>query len=98
VNARGATDTVTVLRSLSHPQAKQIIRGGDGLDAATNQKIKYFNGTERPVHDIRSLAALLDEASKDPLNCVVRGKILDGVDRTRMRRLSKSKKMAHHRR
>jgi hypothetical protein len=81
-----ATDTVTVLRSLSSPQAKQIIRDGDGLDAATKQTIKYFNGTERSVHDIRSLAAVLDEASKDPFNCVVRGKIIDGVDRTRMRR------------
>jgi hypothetical protein len=83
-------DTITILRSYSgQPQTKTIKKNSDGnLIAVPHQNIKYFVGSAKPVHDVYSVAAVLEAAATDARNCVVRGEIIETVDRSRMLRRS----------
>jgi hypothetical protein len=81
-------DFITVLKSLDKPLAKTIARATNGeLEIRTNAKAYEYSGDEKPVVDIYSLGAALDEVSTHTHRCVVRGKIADTADRARMRRL-----------
>jgi AAA domain len=85
---RAAPDFITILKSLDKPLAKTIVRAANGeLDTRTNAKAYEYSGEEKPVRDIDSLGAVLNEVSTHAHQCVVRGKIIDTADKARMRRL-----------
>lgn len=89
------TDTVTVLTSLDPPCAKAIYLKEDGTLEATGIKHAFeYKGVERRVNDLWSLADLLDELSEFTHKCIVRGGILPGVNRARMRRLKHAREGA----
>src|ERR1700736_1154681 len=88
-------DTVTVLRSLTLPLAKTIIRTPDGMASVEVGNFPaFYSAEDRSVDGIRAFAALADETSSDPQKCFVRGKIAPTANRARMRRqkLAKGRK------
>jgi putative DNA primase/helicase len=80
-----SVDTITVLRSIydDYPLAKTITPDGE---SRVKQDAMWYSAEEFPIHDVHSLAAVLEEASRDPYKCVVRGQIIETADRTRMLR------------
>jgi putative DNA primase/helicase len=80
-------DTITVLTSLDVIPTKTIRRVNGKMETDAAGNTYEWRGEERPVHNIYSLAKVLDQASADPRCIVVRGRIRGGVDRTKMFRL-----------
>ncbi|MCC8945438.1 hypothetical protein H8A97_10075 [Bradyrhizobium sp. Arg62] len=89
------SDTVTILTSLSHPLTKTIVpTAAGGIETRTQQNVKFYSGEEIEVASLRDLAEVLEKASADPYECVVRGAIAPGTNRERMLRRKFSKEDA----
>jgi hypothetical protein len=102
-NSKGtAMSTITILTaSPKVPQVKTITVVEDGTDIQQKEKTKlsiqgakmskHFSSTEQSVSSLATLAKVLEKLQKDPFSFVVRGCVIDGVDRQRhVRRKAKS--------
>src|SRR5712671_3871842 len=86
-------DVVTVLTAKGHRRASKLIRWREDLgfpEILPYDGMKTFSAVEEPVSGIDGFTALLDPIERDPSAFIVRGRLADGVDRNRMRRLART--------
>jgi hypothetical protein len=84
-------DFVTVLTAKGHQRATKIIQWHGDLGFAEvlpYGSLRTFSATEETVSGIDDLAALLDRIAGEFSSLITRGKLADGIDRNRMRRLA----------
>jgi hypothetical protein len=92
-----ADDFVTVLTAKGRRATKLIQPARDNsvwpareipgqIDITGYEHMTKFRGEERPVSSIHELAQLLESIEHNPSSFIVRGKIIDGVDRNSMLR------------
>jgi hypothetical protein len=97
------SDFVTILTATGHRRATKLIEPARDrsvwpakvipgqIDIRSYDVMSTFRGEERPVTSIYELSKLLDGLETERSSFIVRGKIVDGVDRSRMLRRVRSR-------
>jgi hypothetical protein len=98
----GVEDFVTILTAKGRRATKLIQPARDNsvwptkeipgqIDIVDYENMMKFRGEERPVSSIHELTQLLDSIERNPSSFIVRGKIIDGVDRNSMPRRARTR-------
>jgi hypothetical protein len=83
-----SVDTLTVLCARSGMLAKQLAARDGGWQVRGYAAGKWFGVEGVPVEDPETLGRTLEQLTRDPRRCVIRGAPVPGIDLERCRRLS----------